>query len=195
MRLPLCDLCQTKLGARTIMANSKRSEVQEKYMTVSHAFPKVAGIDAPTLKRWLDDPVTARHLLLVDVRTPEEWGVSVLPGNTLPVQELELDLEKYRGSTIVTYCTIGARSGQYADKLQSRGFTVYNLEGSIAAWTQEGYALVCGSDRQTPSTRVHMWSDAWAAYAGTGYQVVTFKAPLWSTAVAALKGWVGRGGR
>ncbi len=64
--------------------------------------------------------------------------VSVLPGSCVLMQS-EFEARKAelagKGYTVVSYCTAGYRSGQYAAQLQKEGgwAEVLNFEGSILA--------------------------------------------------------------
>ena len=140
----------------------------------------------------------AGSVVVVDVRTPEEWGVSMLPGNTLTADAFERRRAELgeRGADVVVvpYCTVGYRSARFCEQLQAEGFRgVYNLEGSIVAWTQEGFPLVEGA-AQEPTKRVHVFGKQWALQ-GEGYEAVTFRQPFLSLALssarAALPPWLG----
>jgi rhodanese-related sulfurtransferase len=73
--------------------------------------------------------------ILVDVRTPDEYGERHIPGAiNIPVQELsyrtgELD----RGRVIVVYCRSGNRSATAAQILRGAGHDVLDV-GSIHDW-------------------------------------------------------------
>ncbi len=73
--------------------------------------------------------------LLLDVRSPAEYGGGSLPGATnIPVQSLgqrvgELDAER----PVVVFCASGMRSARAASLLRGKGFTVHDL-GSVRAW-------------------------------------------------------------
>ena len=43
------------------------------------------------------------EIILVDVRSPAEQELSVLPGTVFRKEEFELQKEQYRNNTIVTY--------------------------------------------------------------------------------------------
>ncbi len=67
---------------------------------------------------------------LVDVRSPEEFQQSGLPGavnvplHVLPLKARELDADK----PVIVYCLSGGRSGQAQALLRSLGFAeVFNL--------------------------------------------------------------------
>jgi len=110
--------------------------------------------------------------------------VSMIPSAcTVTCEEFDARREHFRdeGYTVVTYCTAGLRSFSFADALiKKHGFPaskVYNLEGSIIAWTQEGLPLVqrkerLGGDVQlVETTKVHVYSKSWALQRH-GYQPV-----------------------
>ncbi len=104
---------------------------------------------------------------LVDVRTPDEQVVSMIPG-AITAREFEDNRTSYEGATVVTYCTIGGRSGRYAGQLVAQGVKVFNLKGAILAWTHGGGELV---DTEGPTTRVHV-HDSKFALTADGYEPV-----------------------
>lgn len=106
--------------------------------------------------------------VLVDVRAPEERAVSMLPG-AIARETFEAARDLYRNQTVVAYCTIGARSGEYAEILRREGIDAYNLKGSILAWTHAGLPL---RDTQGKDTkRVHVYGSKWNLVAD-GYEAV-----------------------
>ena len=76
---------------------------------------------------------------LVDVRTPEEYAMSKLPGAiNIPLQDIDslaagaLD----KDLPVIVFCRSGQRSHMAMQILMSQGFNdVYNL-GSFMAWHQ-----------------------------------------------------------
>ena len=82
----------------------------------------------------------------MDIREPEEYAVSSLPNAqlaTTAVDALALLDGIPRDRAIVVYCSVGYRSADVARQLMAAGFSeVYNLEGSIFAWANEGRAVV-----------------------------------------------------
>jgi rhodanese-related sulfurtransferase len=129
--------------------------------SLRHRFPKVEWISTQELADLLADKSRPAPLLL-DVRTPEEWSVSHLPGArrvdpNASVESVTAGLPKE--TPIVTYCAVGYRSGDMATRLRAAGFTnVRNLEGSIFEWANEHRPLV--RDGQRVST-VHPYSALW----------------------------------
>jgi Rhodanese-related sulfurtransferase len=60
---------------------------------------------------------------------------------------------------IVTYCAVGYRSGEIADRLRAAGFkNVRNLEGSIFQWANEHRPLVRDKEHVT---QVHPYNSFW----------------------------------
>ena len=85
------------------------------------------------------------NLLVVDVRTPEEYAQGHLAGavnislSDLPLRIGSLDPNR----PILVYCRTGHRSAQASAILVNAGFTqVYNMAGGITAWINSGYPTV-----------------------------------------------------
>lgn len=145
--------------------NSTRIEqIETMYQAYREDFPEVKEI-AP---QDVADLQKSGELVLVDVRTPEEQAVSMLPG-AITAEAFAAAEGTYREKTVVTYCTIGARSGIYADELRQKGFDVCNMKGSLLAWTHAGLPLKDAEDHDTK--RVHVYGKKWDL-AAEGYEAV-----------------------
>ncbi len=96
-------------------------------------------------------------VVLIDVRQETERRISTI-ANAISVEQFQDSLEKHKADRIVTYCTIGYRSGIYAQKLQDQGFRAYNLNGGILAWIHAGHEVF---DQQGQTRRVHVFSKKW----------------------------------
>jgi rhodanese-related sulfurtransferase len=129
--------------------------------SLRHKFANVEWISTSELADWLADKRRPAPVLL-DVRTEDEWNVSHLPGGRRvePAAAAEIvraDLPKE--APIVTYCAVGYRSGEMAQRLRAAGFTnVRNLEGSIFQWANEHRPLVRGDERVS---QVHPYNSFW----------------------------------
>ncbi|MEX1324126.1 MAG: rhodanese-like domain-containing protein [Synechococcaceae cyanobacterium] len=134
------------------------AEVERRYAAFRRRlFPAVPDI---SVADWLSAGSAAepgRQPLLVDVRAAHEQAVSMLPG-AISHQAFERDRERYRDQLIVPYCTIGLRSGLYAQRLIDEGFTARNLAGSALAWAHAGQLFEAGG-RST--RRVHVYGADW----------------------------------
>ena len=87
---------------------------------------------------------TRKDLLLVDVRSPEEFQGGSLPGATLiPFWDFakgRYDLPKDK--PILLVCAVGGRSLACGQLLASKGYReVYNLKGGLEAWAEQRVPL------------------------------------------------------
>jgi rhodanese-related sulfurtransferase len=81
-------------------------------------------------------------LLLLDVRTPEEYAGGHLPGAVnIPHTELAArvaELDGARERDIVVYCRTGSRTAQALEVLGKAGFKrLFHLEGDYVRWSEE----------------------------------------------------------
>lgn len=133
----------------------KRAEIEAQYAEYREEFPDVPEIDARKLKEWGE---LAELPVIVDVRTPEEQAVSMIPG-AITKEAFEANKDDYEGQDVITYCTIGYRSGLYAKELRAEGFSASNLKGSVLAWAHEGGDFVDKDGK--PTQRVHVYGESW----------------------------------
>jgi len=126
---------------------------------IRHDFPQVKRITTADLAAWLNDPERAVPLLL-DVRTRAEFDVSHLRDAVHVEPEAPVSAVHFpKDQPLVTYCSVGYRSGAFAEKLRSAGYSkVSNLEGSIFRWANEGRPLF--RDGKTVS-KVHPYNRTW----------------------------------
>ena len=85
-----------------------------------------------------------KDLLLIDVRSPEEFRGGSLPGATLiPFWDFakgRYDLPKDK--PILLICAVGGRSLACGQLLASKGYReVYNLKGGLDAWQEQRVPL------------------------------------------------------
>lgn len=147
-------------------AGEKREAVFRLYASYEHEFPSVKSISA--------QQALALHrqgqVVFVDVRTSDEKAVSLMPG-AVGAEAYKTDPARYEGRTVVAYCTIGYRSGVFAEKMAAQGVAVLNLEGGVLAWLWEGGELVDGAGRAVK--RVHVYAQKWDL-APPVYETATF---------------------
>lgn len=124
------------------------------------------------------------HVLLLDVRSVAEYEVSHLEGAVridpdtsdvgTVVKELGLTASG-PARDVVCYCTVGYRSSRLAQQLDQALSTgaqgspgpspspsprVYNLEGGLVKWANEGKPIVDSGGMPTPL--VHPYSAVWS---------------------------------
>lgn len=110
---------------------------------VRASFPSVKQLSTSTLAARL---ANRDSLVLLDVREPQEYGVSHLPGAVRVDPKAEgnsiAPANDLTNKTLVFYCSVGVRSSKLAQKLQSElmrkgAISVFNLDGGIFAWHNE----------------------------------------------------------
>jgi len=118
-------------------------------------------------ERDAEEATPKKRVVLVDCRSKEETGVSLIPG-AITKETFEKDREKFDGLPVVVYCLSGGRSGLYAKRLAGEGVDVRNYRGSIIAWVQAKQPLVAPSGE--PTSRVHTYGNPFAL--PDGYEAV-----------------------
>jgi len=126
---------------------------------IRETFPGVPHLTTQQLanKRTRGEPV-----LLLDARAPEEFQVSHIDGAvraTTVGAALKAIQADSRRPTVVVYCSVGYRSSRLVSRLKARGVEdVFNLEGSLFQWANEGRPLSRGAQ---PATHVHPYAVEW----------------------------------
>jgi len=128
---------------------------------IRESFPHVSQISVDSLTVLIDSTSDFTPVIL-DVREPEEFMVSHLPGAIRALTEDDaLDILEGvpRDTSIVLYCSVGYRSSELAAQLMKQGFTnVHNLEGSLFEWANNGLPLY---DDSLETTTVHPYDEEW----------------------------------
>lgn len=154
----LAALLLTGCGLKVTEPPSDLARLREE---IRARFPAVRTVSTAELAEWIERPTVVQPLLL-DVRAPAEFAVSHLPA-AIPAPNAAQAVERLRARTnagpVVLYCSVGYRSAELADQLRAEGFTnLFNLEGSIFQWANEGRPLFRGKARVEV---VHPFDDDW----------------------------------
>jgi rhodanese-related sulfurtransferase len=100
--------------------------------------------------------------LLIDVRARPEYEVSHLPGAVWAETPSEIAAAVRTApdqQTVVLYCSVGVRSSKAAAELLRSGrANVFNLQGSIFRWANEGRQLVANDHAVHV---VHPYNEQW----------------------------------
>ena len=136
---------------------------EEVISDIRNRYPDVKQLQTAELQSWLTSP-DSEPAILIDARRKDEFQISHISGaKNLPYKKnprkLLTDIKP--DNPIVVYCSVGYRSSILAKKLQDMGLTkIYNLEGSIFKWANEGRSLVQG---QTTVHKVHPYDARWGS--------------------------------
>ena len=107
----------------------------------------IQDLSARQFKQMLDHHATDTDIVLLDIRTPQEFQAGHIRGAVLInyyasdfIDKLKaLDREK----TYLVYCRTGNRTGRSLPIFSRLGFQrVYHLETGISGWLREKYPVV-----------------------------------------------------
>ena len=109
-------------------------------------------------------------IIILDTREEKEFSISRIKG-AINVGYDKFDIKSAdtfdRNTTVIVYCTIGARSENIGEKLQKEGFKkVYNLYGGLIYWKNQGYPVVDSSGKTTQN--IHVYSKEWGKWLKKG---------------------------
>lgn len=127
------------MAARLILAAAVLA-----FAAVSHA-GETPKIDQATLLKRIESKDSS--LLILDVRTPEEFKAGHVPGAiNIPYTHLPSRISEVADAAdkdIVVYCAIGVRAEYGAERLRENGFTkLLHLDGDMKAWQEQKRPLV-----------------------------------------------------
>jgi rhodanese-related sulfurtransferase len=110
-------------------------------------------------------------LLILDIREPEEYAVSRIPGAiwvnpSATAETATIQIGSVEGKKVVVYCSVGRRSSIFAERVQDEmmangAISVANLERGIFGWHNDKRALVDASGR---TDAVHPYDAVWKLY-------------------------------
>ncbi|MGB9337740.1 MAG: rhodanese-like domain-containing protein [Polyangiales bacterium] len=127
---------------------------------ISVRFPEVRWVDPRTLATWMEY-AEPNGLVLIDVRSPEEQALSQLRGAQAldPSNPDIAALAIPEDAKVVVYCSIGYRSAAIVQDLERAGAqNVYNLEGGLFDWANQGRPIYRGEARVL---EVHPYNGLW----------------------------------
>lgn len=130
--------------------------------TVGRWYATTSGAPAINIRSALER-MEDEDTVLVDVRGEDEFAVSHLRGAiNIPLDQIEKGKTAASWShnqLIITYCTIGSRSGRAAEFLQEHGVRAMSIVGGIVAAAQAEVPLF---DDNGPTFAVHVEDGTYA---------------------------------
>jgi sodium/bile acid cotransporter 7 len=118
-------------------------------------FPEVTSITVEELKKKMND----QRFIIVDARSSEERAVSFIP-TSISKEEFDKNRVQYSDASIITYCTIGYRSGIYAKKLREGKINALNLKGGVLAWAHNSNTFI--NEEGKTKKQIHVYGEEWA---------------------------------
>ena len=91
----------------------------------------------PDINQGVEEYRAVPRAILLDVRTPEEYGGGHVPGSrNLPLQQIEkiTSIAEKKETPLFVYCQSGARSRQAVSLLQRMGYENVNNIGGMSAY-------------------------------------------------------------
>lgn len=127
---------------------------------VRNTFPAVKQMTTQQLASWYAQP--NKRFVILDAREPAEYEISHLK-NAVRIDPNATNFPSLQNisndTPIVVYCSVGYRSSQLAERIQRSGrANIYNLEGSIFKWANEGKPVYHGT---TQVQKVHPYDSKW----------------------------------
>lgn len=129
-------------------------------------------------------------VLVVDVRTPAEFGTAHIPGAlNLPLEQVDAHLRRIvadAGGSMVLICQSGGRAARAREALEGAGLTdVAVLDGGINAWIAAGAPVTRGKQRWSLERQVRLTAG--------GIVLASVVAGAWLPAATVVAGLVGAG--
>lgn len=111
------------------------------------------------------------NLLILDIREPEEYAVSRIPGAiwvspNATADTATIQIGDVTNKQIIVYCSVGKRSSIFAERVQAEMLangarSVSNLERGIFGWHNESRPLI---DANGETDAVHPYDAFWKRY-------------------------------
>ena len=92
----------------------------------------------PDINQGVQEYKNTAGAVLLDVRSPQEYGEGHIPGSqNVPLQQLDKveEVTENKDTVLYVYCRSGARSRQAVSLLQAMGYTNVHNIGGIAAYS------------------------------------------------------------
>ncbi len=136
-----------------LMAGTLAAQTAEKKH--APAAEGAAETSAAELNRQLGE---GKKVLVIDVRSPEEFASGHIPGATnIPIEDLSRrigEMQVSKDTTIVTICEHGGRSSRAALELQKLGYKSSSF-CKLESWKKEGRKTETGNGKTQKTSKVY----------------------------------------
>ncbi len=135
--------CSSNGNAQTTTSRQSQAPAETEQTIAANKITEEV-VDAEYIKEKADAP----HVIIIDVRTPDEYNAGTIPGTDYNIdyrhlgQIKQLDIDP-RQDTIVVFCRSGRRAKIAYHALRDMGYKNLKLyAGSVIDWTEKGNELV-----------------------------------------------------
>jgi rhodanese-related sulfurtransferase len=105
-------------------------------------------------------------VVLLDCRARDEYDVSHIPGAIWVGDDIKAVEGFDKNKKYIVYCSVGYRSGKYAEKMNDKGFSnAFNLWGGIFHFINSGNKVV---DADGITDKVHPYNEKWGQWLTKG---------------------------
>lgn len=157
------------VAALLLMSSASAADLDALADDIAGRFDSIEHVSPATLADWREG---GRELILLDVRSAEEYAVGRIPGAIrIPPGAAAAEVMAridgpITGATVVAYCSVGQRSSLLATKVHQElrragAERIANLRGGVFAWHDQERPLV---DSAGPTRWVHPYSSDWGRY-------------------------------
>ncbi|VAX00048.1 hypothetical protein MNBD_GAMMA22-1106 [hydrothermal vent metagenome] len=129
------------------------------------------SFDAPRISaKKLQQLMRNDNIIIFDTREKEEFDVSHIK-NAIYVGYDDFDLDKAlqqikKGSVVISYCSVGYRSGDITQQLKESDIEAYNLYGGLFNWSNHNKPLFSGN--KTKTINIHGYDKQWGKWLTKG---------------------------
>ena len=140
------------------------------------SIPFVSPFAVPTLgAAAVAEKLKSDNVYCIDCRTAEEQELSIV-NDAYTIEEFEqLQVDKDT-AILVSYCTVGLRSGVYTSLLKSKGYNAFNSQGVIAFSHNSDIKFVDKFNKKTKA--IHTFSSDFSKNIATTYKATFFQSKL-----------------
>jgi rhodanese-related sulfurtransferase len=149
------------------MASCQTKDYKEKLESLyNHSVPVIKTQE-------LTQEMASKELVILDIRSEEEYEVSSIKGARL-IDYDDFSTKEVEGidknANVIVYCSVGYRSEKVGEKLLEMGYkNVKNLYGGIFQWKNDGFEVI--NSHGLPTDSVHTYNKAWSKWLLKGVRV------------------------
>lgn len=117
----------------------------------AEAYPPPGAVDVGTAQTLIRDHAADDDFVILDVRTPQEFGAGHVAPNGARILNLDISTGNFlvrleqldRSDKYLVYCRTGNRSAVAVERMEQLDFEwIYHMDRGIVAWQAAGLPIV-----------------------------------------------------